>query len=57
MWFSWPTLKSIVSAAGFNKQSVNKFFDFLKNDIEENNVDTKQIFSVDECGVCIVQSK
>nr|XP_023018356.1 uncharacterized protein LOC111507298 [Leptinotarsa decemlineata] len=55
--FRRPTGTSVVRAAGFNKQSVDEFFDLLENIMEEKKLSPRQMFNVDECGISVVQSK
>lgn len=52
-----PTGTSTQRAAGFNKESVDEFFGLLETIFEEKKYTASQIFNVDECGICIVQSK
>lgn len=44
-------------ASGFSKERVNNFFDLLERVMKEKNFSASQVFNVDECEICILQSK
>lgn len=52
-----PTGTSISRANGFNKESINNFFDLLEAEYEKHKFTADRVFNVDETGLSIVQTK
>ena len=48
---------SAARAHGFNRQSVNRFFDLLTALVEEHNFPPDKIYNVDETGMTTVQTR
>lgn len=55
--FRQPTGTSISRVKGFNKESVNCFYNLLGEQYEKYNFQPHRIFNVDETGFSVVQSK
>lgn len=52
-----PTGTSFARARGFNKESVNNFFNLLQEVYENQNFPPNRVFNVDETGLTVVQNK
>ena len=52
-----PEATSAATAHGFNRQSVNRFFDLLTALVEEHNFPPDKIYNVDETGMTTVQTR
>jgi transposase len=52
-----PTGTSFARANGFNKASVNNFFDLLESEVEKQHFDAHRIYNVDKSGLTIVATK
>ena len=50
-----PEPTSIARATGFNKTQVDRFYNLLKESIEQNEISPEKIFNVDESGMNTVQ--
>jgi hypothetical protein len=48
---------SYTRAKGFNRTSVNNFFDLLESEVENQHFDAHRIYNVDESGLTVVESK
>jgi hypothetical protein len=52
-----PKWMSFARAKGFNRTSVNNFFDLLESEVENQHFDAHTIYNVDESGLTVVARK
>jgi hypothetical protein len=47
----------LAGAQDFNRETVKEFFDLFEGIVEDNNLDTARIYTLDETGLTTVRKK